>query len=1117
MTPNAPQTDIPRPQPGGAEDTRARHDGEATIRHPGPLRRGTLPAAGAPASPAPPRNPDWAALAGYEVLDELGRGSMGVVYKARQVALDRLVALKTLQEGLFSRQEGLDRFISEARVVARLQHPNIVQVFEISLQRDLPFFAMELVEGGNLATWLGGRPQPFADAARLARTLARAIHAAHEQGIVHRDLKPGNVLMASPPGPTVREGASGGARSDLPHGRACDGRPSESRALEGVPKITDFGLAKQIEGDSALTQSGVILGTPNYMAPEQARGSSRDVGPAADIYALGAILYEMLTGRPPHNAESPAETVLQLFQFEPVAPSKLRSRLPRDLETICLKCLQKEPARRYASAAELADDLERYLDGAPILARPAPWREKAWKWAKRRPAAAALAGCAVAGLLVFLGSLVYHERQLRHKLAEARLEEQQARDAQELLRQRGEVEDLLRQGEAALAKEDWRAAVLHLGHARDRLGADGKGELADLRQRCGVLLERATRQRQERERLKHFRAAREQALFEATLFTGSDLQSAREQARRSAAAALAVYGIVPGKPIKLTLDSPYLKEAERREVLIDCYELLVMQADAVAAASAAPGQTWPERARRAQEALDLLDQAEALGVETRALRQRRARYLAHAGDDAAAATAAQRAARTPPAGALDHFLLGEELLRKGDAPAATAAFERALQEQPGHFWAQCYLGLSWLRRQRPDLAAQALTACIGQRPDFTWLYLLRGAARGEVGQHGPAETDFALAEKRGLSEPQRYVLYNQRGVLRVRQGRADDAIRDLREAVRLRPAQYQAHVNLAQAYLKASRLDDAVAALDQAIALEPNLASLYRTRAQVQMLRHQDARALGDLDAALALSRGAPAAVRAADHLLRARLLLRREDQSAALAACGQALALQPDVQVYRLQAEVLLALGRHADAAAALDACLERQPRDAELLCARASLRTRLGDYAGAQTDYGRALEVAAAAETFAARGWTYLLTNTPRLALEDFEQALRRDAAHADALMGRAQARVLLGQTDPALADARAALRVGPRSSRLSYNAARVYAQAALRAEKRSGSRGREGLSREGVALLDDALSQLPAKERAGFWHSRVLADPTLHALRSHPGFQRLAARYPAPPVTE
>jgi serine/threonine protein kinase/tetratricopeptide (TPR) repeat protein len=1103
MTPNAPQTEIPRPQPGGAEDTRARHDGEATIRHPGPLRRGTLPAAGAPTSPTPPRNPDWAALAGYEVLDELGRGSMGVVYKARQVALDRLVALKTLQDGLFSRQEGLDRFISEARVVARLQHPNIVQVFEISLQRDLPFFAMELVEGGNLATWLGGRPQPFADAARLARTLARAIHAAHEQGIVHRDLKPGNVLMSR---------RTGCQPVPLPEGQAG------SLSGEAVPKITDFGLAKQIEGDSALTQSGVILGTPNYMAPEQARGSSRDVGPAADIYALGAILYEMLTGRPPHNAESPAETVLQLFQLEPVAPSKLRSRLPRDLETICLKCLQKDPARRYASAAELADDLERYLDGAPILARPAPWREKAWKWAKRRPAPAALAGCAVAGLLVFLGSLVYHERQLRHKLAEARLEEQQARDAQELLRQRGEVEDLLRQGDAALAKEDWRAAVLHLGHARDRLGADGKDELADLRQRCGVLLERATRQRQERERLTRFRAAREQALFEATLFTGSDLQSAREQARRSAAEALAVYGIVPGKPIKLTLDSPYLKDAERREVLVGCYELLVMQADAVAAAlGAAPRQPWPVRARRAEEALDLLDQAEALGVETRALRQRRASYLAHAGDDAAAATAAQRAARTPPAGALDHFLLGEELLRKGDAPAATAAFERALQEQPGHFWAQCYLGLSWLRRQRPDLAAQALTACIGQRPDFTWLYLLRGAARGEVGQHGPAETDFALAEKRGLSEPQRYVLYNQRGVLRVRQGRADDAIRDLREAVRLRPAQYQAHVNLAQAYLKASRLDDAVAALDQAIALEPNLASLYRTRAQVQMLRQQDAAALVDLDAALALSRGAPAAVRAADHLLRARLLLRREDQSAALAACGQALELQPDVQVYRLQAEVLLALGRHADAAAALDACLERQPRDAGLLCARASLRTRLGDYAGAQTDYGRALEVAAAAETFAARGWTYLLTNTPRLALEDFEQALRRDAAHGDALMGRAQARVLLGQTDPALADARAALRVGPRSSRLSYNAARVYAQAVLRAEKRSGSRGREGLSREGVALLDDALSQLPAKERAEFWHSRVLADPTLHPLRSHPGFQRLAARYPAPPVTE
>jgi tetratricopeptide (TPR) repeat protein len=1021
---------------------------------------------------------------------------MGVVFKARQVALDRLVALKTMLEGKLGREEGLDRFISEARVIARLQHPNIVQVYEISLLRDLPFFAMELVEGGNLATWLGGRPQPFRDAARLTRTLARAIHAAHEQGIVHRDLKPGNVLMAIPS--ARARSVSEGAAEAL----------ADAAGPDPIPKITDFGLAKQLEGDSALTQSGVILGTPNYMAPEQARGRSRDVGPQADVYALGAILYEMLTGRPPHNAASPAETVLQLFQAEPLPPSRLRARLPRDLETICLKCLQKEPGRRYKTAAELADDLERFLNGASILARPAPWREQAWKWLRRHPRSATLAVCAMALLLAFPAFLLYHDHDLREKLVEAR----QARDAEEHQRQRAEVEDLLQRGEAALTREDWQAALLHLTHARERLGDEAA--LADLSERCEQLTARAARQREDRERLARFRAARDQALFEATLYTGSDLKEAMEQTRRSAAAALAVYGIEAGSTTKAVIDSPYLSPAERREVVAGCYELLLIEAEAIAARL--PGQPAAEQMRNAKGALGLIERAEALGLTTRALRQRRADYLARAGDAPAADRAATLARATTPAGALDHFLLGGEHLRLGDAGAATASFERALQEKPDHFWAQCYLGLAWLKRQHPDLAAQAFTACVGRRPDFAWLYLLRGAARSELGQHDDADADFAAAREQGPSASQQYAFCNQRGVLRIRQGRAEEAIRDLREAIRLRPAQYQAHVNMSQACLRAGKLDEALASLDRAVACAPGVASLYRTRARVQILRQKDDAALADLDTALDLDRAAPAAVRAGDHFVRARLLLRRQDYDGALDACEHALRLQADARGHRLQAEALLGLGRHADADAALDACLKFQPRDAEVLCARASVRTRLGDYAGAQTDYGRALEVAPDAEIHTARGWTYLLTDTPRLALADFEQALKREGNHADALVGRGQARVQLGQVSQALADAREALRVGPGSSRLSYNAARVLARASALAEKRTGPQGREGLGREAVALLSDALRRLPAKQRAEFWRTRVLADLALQPLRSTPAFQRLAALHPVQTAT-
>ena len=304
----------------------------------------------------------------YEVLGELGRGGMGVVYKARHRKLKRLVALKMILAGEHAGAEHLARFYAEAEAVARLPHPNIVQIYEIGEQDGRPYFSLELVDGGSLARVLKGGPLPPRQAAQLVETLARAVAAAHKRGIIHRDLKPGNVLLTA----------------------------------DGVPKITDFGLAKSLADSGAVaidrTRSGAILGTPNYMAPEQADG--RAVGPGADIYGLGALLYEMLTGRPPFRAATALETLDLLRTREPVPPGRLRPRLPRDLETICLKCLEKEPARRYATAEELADDLRAFLGGEPIRARPASRRERAWRFARARPVEAALAG---AGGMATLG------------------------------------------------------------------------------------------------------------------------------------------------------------------------------------------------------------------------------------------------------------------------------------------------------------------------------------------------------------------------------------------------------------------------------------------------------------------------------------------------------------------------------------------------------------------------------------------------------------------------------------------------------------------------------------------------------------------------------------------
>jgi tetratricopeptide (TPR) repeat protein len=348
---------------------------------------------------------------GYELLEEIGHGGMGVVYKARQVGLDRVVALKRLRAGASAGPEDRARFQREGLAVARLQHPHIVQIHEIGEQDGLPFIVMEFVGGGSLTDRLAEGPFPPRDAARLVETLARAMHYAHRQGVVHRDLKPANVLLASggrqPPVLT----ATGGSRPPL---AGC------------VPKITDFGLAKHPDVPAGQTQSGAIVGTPSYMAPEQAAGRAAEVRPAADVYALGAILYECLTGRPPFKAASVLETLVQVRTLEPVPPGRLQPGVPRDLQVICLKCLEKEPRRRFGSAEELADDLVRFLRREPIRARPAGALERLHKWARRQPAWAGLVAVSGLAVVAFVAGMIWHNGRLRTEVQRAEAAEKRA-------------------------------------------------------------------------------------------------------------------------------------------------------------------------------------------------------------------------------------------------------------------------------------------------------------------------------------------------------------------------------------------------------------------------------------------------------------------------------------------------------------------------------------------------------------------------------------------------------------------------------------------------------------------------------------------------------------------
>ena len=358
----------------------------------------------------------------YELLAEIARGGMGVVYRARQVRLNRIVALKMILAGQFAGKADVQRFHTEAEAAAQLDHPGIVPVFEVGEHEGHHFFSMGLVEGESLARRIAVGLLPPKEAAALMVKIAEAVQYAHDKGVIHRDLKPANILLDK----------------------------------GGQPRVTDFGLAKKIQGDSNLTTHGQILGTPGYMPPEQASGQVDQVQEPADIYSLGATLYATLTGRPPFQSDNPVDTVMQVIEREPVTPRTLNPGVPLDLETICLKCLEKDRRRRYGSAAELAEELRRYLAGKPILARPISRTARAWRWCKRNPVVASLSAAVMLSLIVgtAVSSLFAVEARRR---AAGETEQRQEADRQtyiaraQLLRS----EWLLYANQIASARREW--------------------------------------------------------------------------------------------------------------------------------------------------------------------------------------------------------------------------------------------------------------------------------------------------------------------------------------------------------------------------------------------------------------------------------------------------------------------------------------------------------------------------------------------------------------------------------------------------------------------------------------------------------------------------------------
>jgi len=666
-------------------------------------------------------------IPGYTVLSLLGHGGMGVVYKARHLKLERVVAIKMLLAGGFAAPAELARFLREAQAIAALRHPHIVQVFDVGDLDGRPYFTMEHVEGGNLAQKLAGTPQPAQQAAEMVATLAAAVQVAHAGGIVHRDLKPANILLTP----------------------------------EGAPKITDFGLARRYEDGSDLTIGGTRLGTPSYMSPEQAIGREGTIGPSADIYSLGAVLYEMLTGRPPFRGDSPAETERQLLHDDPVAPGLLNARIPRDLEVICLKCLHKTPISRYASAQALADDLRRFLAGEPISARPVGFVERAVKLIRRSPARSALIAGSILVLIVLSGAALWVLSARASRLAAAEA-------------------DLA----AAVQYERraaWREASAALDRATIRLGESGPAALKVQLDSANAALSLAGHL----DSIRMLRAGSDDGVL-------NDARAATEYAKAFSNAGLGSFGDDPSTV------ATRIRESAIAQVLVGALEDWTM-------ASNEPGErAW------LSNVIALADRDEDPDGWRQAVRDP-ARWKSR---ESILRLADEAPVARQPIPIL--FAFSEALHTAG--VDALAFVTRAHEAHPDDFWLTTAVGNALKLRGRHADAVGYYRAAVALRPDAMVSYYNLGRALGQIGQFDEALGCFrsALRCDPGALDPLKSL-----GLTLANLGHHEEAIDIFLRALRLDPGDPLLHVQMSWSYANLGRYEDAAKSYDRSLDLAP--------------------------------------------------------------------------------------------------------------------------------------------------------------------------------------------------------------------------------------------------------------------------------------------------------
>jgi serine/threonine-protein kinase len=901
-------------------------------------------------------------IPGYEVEAVLGRGGMGIVFRARHLRLNRRVALKMALGCAYCGPRELERFQREAEAVARLRHPNLVQIYDIGDADGRPYFTMEYVEGGSLSQKLADTPQPARQAAQLVATLAGAMQEAHATGIIHRDLKPANILLTA----------------------------------DGTPKISDFGLAR-VEDGARLTQTGVPVGTPSYMAPEQAQGQRDGVGPAVDVYALGAILYELLTGRAPFRAETVAATLQQVLAEEPVRPSRLNPRVPRDLETICLKCLQKEPGRRYRAAADLAADLERFLKHEPIQARPPGRLERCLRWVRRRPAAAGLLAAVV--LLVAAGAvgawLVYQQRNASHarqiqtdqqvravverargvleegwqaadpaKLTEARAEGNRAVD---IARSGGASAAVQQQAEAFLADAALRldrvrkdrallGAVLDVSapqdtgdSSRDRPGGllvlaqpSADEQYAAAFRHWGLDVDRATevevveRLRQEPDvvvqeliaaldawMLERRRLKRPEAQWRR-LFRVADRLDKSDQHRRlrallvgdappRAETVVGLVGVASPWPALWELargnDWRQLREVQKD---IDSTKEPVLTVVLLARACAQVGDTAGAEAVLRKAATDRPDQVVLLIALGKLLERQRL-------EEAIGYYLAARSQRRTLG-----ISLSSALVRAGRATQGEEVLQKLVHQQPDNPVMYFYLGVNLSGQRKHRQAEAAYRKAIDLKPRFPEAYSNLGNALHEQRKYGEAE---AASRKAIDLEPNLAQAYSALGIALKGQRKYRQAEAAYRKAIDLEPDFPEAYTNLGNALHDQRKYGEAEAAHRKAISLKPDLAQAHTNLGTTLFRQVRFGEAEAAHRKAIDLAPDFPDA-----HTNLGNALLAQYKYSEAEAAHRKAIGLKPDLAAAHHNLGTALYLQRkYGEAEAAFRKAIDLKPDYAE------------------------------------------------------------------------------------------------------------------------------------------------------------------------------------------